>query len=83
MRNKEEKRSLSDCRQGPRTLHDEIGMSLFYLAERLCYRVAFLLSGACNRRVLDAADYSRAGKERLANFRRGLREDGPPSGAKK
>ena len=30
----------------PCSAREEIGITVFYLAERLCYRVAFLLSGA-------------------------------------
>jgi hypothetical protein len=45
-------------------------MTVFYIAERLCYRVAFLLSGVCNRRLLAVADYWRAKRERLATVRR-------------
>lgn len=55
---------------------EEIGMTVFYLAERLCYRVAFLLSGFCNRCLLAAADYWRARRKRLAHVRPGLREEG-------
>jgi hypothetical protein len=50
-------------------------MAVFYIAERLCYRVAFLLSGVCNRHLLAVAGYWRAKKERLAHVRRGLREE--------
>jgi hypothetical protein len=64
----------------PCTLREEIGTTAFYVAERVCYRVALLLSGVCNRRVLDAADYWRARRERSGQVRHGLREDGPPSG---
>jgi hypothetical protein len=52
-------------------------MSVFYLAERLCYRGAFLLSGACNRCLLTAGDYWRAKRERLAHVLPGLREEEP------
>ena len=33
-------------------MREEVGMAVFYIAERLCYRVAFLLSGVCNRHLL-------------------------------
>ena len=88
MKNKEQTGSPSTAARNhepwePCTLRDEIGISVFYLAERFCYRVAFLLSGVCNRRVLDAADYWRARRERLAHVRRGLQEDDLPSGGAK
>ena len=60
----------------PCSAREEIGMTVFYLAERLCYRVAFLLSGVCNRHLLVVAGYWRSKKERLAHVRRGLREEG-------
>jgi hypothetical protein len=59
----------------PRSVREEVGMTVFYIAERLCYRVAFLLSGVCNRSLLGAADYWRARRERLVHHRRGLREE--------
>ena len=61
----------------PCSAREEIGTSVFYLAERLCYRGAFLLSGACKRCLLTAGDYWRAKRERLAHVRRGLREEEP------
>jgi hypothetical protein len=61
----------------PCSAREEIGMSVFYLAERLCYRGAFLLSGACNRCLLTAGDYWRAKRERLAHVLPGLREEEP------
>lgn len=51
-------------------------MTVFYLAERLCYRAAFQMSGVCNRCLLAAADYSRARRKRLAHVRPGFREEG-------
>lgn len=54
---------------------EEIGMAVSYLAERLCYRVSFLLVGICKRRLLAAGDYWRAKGEGLGHVRRGLRED--------
>ena len=66
----------------PCTLREEVGMTVFYIAERFCYRISFLLRGVCNRRVLDAADYWRARRKRSGHVRHGLREDRPPSGAK-
>ena len=60
----------------PCSVREEVGMAVFYIAERLCYRVAFLLSGVCNRHLLAVAGYWRAKKERLAHVRRGLREEG-------
>jgi hypothetical protein len=57
-------------------MREEVGIAVFYIAERLCYRVAFLLSGVCNRHLLAVADYWRAKKERLAHVCRGLREEG-------
>lgn len=59
----------------PCSAREEIGIAVFYLAERLCYRVAFLLGGACKRCLLAVADYWRARRERLAHVRRGLREE--------
>ena len=53
---------------------DEIGMTVFYLAERLC--AAFLMSGLCNRCLLAAADYCRARRKRLAHVRPGFRKEG-------
>ena len=61
----------------PCSAREEIGMSVFYLAERLCYRGAFLLSGACNRCLLTAGDYWRAKRERLTHVLPGLREEEP------
>ena len=58
----------------PCSMREEVGMTVFYIAERLCYRVACLLSG--NRHLLAVAEYWRAKKERLAPVRRGLREEG-------
>jgi hypothetical protein len=55
---------------------EEIGITVLYLAERLCYRVAFLMSGFCNRCLLAAGDYWRARRERLAHVHRGLRDEG-------
>ena len=76
MKNKEQtgKRSAADMDREPwepRSVREEVGMIVFYVAERLCYRVAFLLPGVCNRRLLEAADYWRARRQRLAYVRRG------------
>jgi hypothetical protein len=59
----------------PRSVREEVGMTVFYIAERLCYRVAFLLTGSCIRRFLEAADYWRARRQRLACDRRGWRDE--------
>ena len=55
MTNKEQtgKRSAADMDRKPwepRSVREEVGMTVFYVSERLCYRVAFLLTGVCNRR---------------------------------
>jgi hypothetical protein len=60
----------------PCSIREEVGITVFYIAERLCYRVAFLLCGVCNQRLLAVADYWQAKRERLAPVRRGLREEG-------
>ena len=51
-------------------------MAVFYIAERLCYRVAFLLSGVCNRHLLAVADYWRAKRERWHTFVRDCEKKG-------
>ena len=56
---------------------EEIGMAVSYLAERLCYRVSFLLVGICKRCLLAAGDYWRAKGEGMGHVRRGLREEEP------
>ena len=80
MKNKEQTGSPSSADTDrepwePGSVREELGMTVFYIAERLCYRVAFLLSGVCNRRLLEAGDYWRARRERLVHLRRGLREE--------
>ena len=80
MKNKEQAGSPSSADTDrepwePRSVREEVGMTVFYIAERLCYRVAFLLSGVCNRRLLEAGDYWWARRERLVHLRRGLREE--------
>jgi hypothetical protein len=60
----------------PCSVWEEFGMTVFYLAERLCYRAAFLMSGVCNRCLLAAADYWRARRKCLAHVRPGFREEG-------
>ena len=44
----------------PCSVGEEIHMAVSYLAERLCYRVAFLMGGVCKRCLLAAGDYWRA-----------------------
>ena len=54
-------------------MREEVGMAILYIAERLSYRVAFLLKS--NRHLLAFADYLRAKKERITR-RRGFQDEG-------
>ena len=54
-------------------MREEVGIVMFYIAERLSYRVAFLLKS--NRHVLAFADYLRAKRERIKG-RRGFQDEG-------
>ena len=54
-------------------MREEVGIVLLYIAERLSYRVAFLLQS--NRHLLAFADYLRAKRQRITR-RRGFQDEG-------
>jgi len=49
----------------PYSVREEIALLALFLAERVCYRVAFLLSGACNQVCLAAGDLLRERRNRI------------------